>query len=65
MNSQALGGNDCLNAQNIPIGNWVSRSWGGWTMVGSGLVRTPPPSGDHANQTMLGKVPSNLTASGT
>ena len=63
MNSQALGGNDCVNAENAPIGNWVSRSWGGWTMVGLGLP--PPVSDDDANlTTMLGRIPSNLTASG-
>jgi hypothetical protein len=35
--SQRLGGNDCLNAENLPVGQWVSRSWGGWAIV----VRRP------------------------
>lgn len=57
MNSQSLGGNDVVNAENVPIGNWVSRSWGGWTMVGSAL------SPANVNLTGPGAPPSNLTAS--
>ena len=55
MNSQALGGNDCLDSKNLPVGNWVSRSWGGWTMVGEGH----PANAD----LKLATVASDLTAS--
>ena len=51
--SYQQGGNDCLNAENLPVGQWVSRSWGGWTVVGAPITKRS-----------VREVPSTLTAQG-
>jgi hypothetical protein len=53
--SQKLGGNDCVNDENVAVGQTVSRSSGGWTVVGAGL----PAASCNASS-----VPANLTAQG-
>ena len=35
LSSQITGASDVLNAENIPVGSWVSRSGGGFTFVGT------------------------------
>ena len=40
------------------MGQWVSRSWGGWTIVGGATESRP------GTKTNLSKVPANLTAQG-
>ena len=54
------GGNDCLNAENLPVGQWVSRSWGGWTIVGAAAGAEAKPG----TKTNLSSVAASLTAQG-
>ena len=44
MSSQLTGGNDALDAANRPVGSWVSRSAGGWTVVADGGGEAGPPN---------------------
>ena len=52
--SQKLGANDCVDEENVPVGQWASRSWGGWTLVGKASASES-----------TSKVPSALTAQGS
>ena len=54
MTSQKLGANDCVDEDNVPVGQWASRSWGGWTLVGKASASES-----------ASKVPSQLTAQGS
>ena len=64
LSSQLTGGNDVVDERDVPIGSWVSRSAGGWTVVAEEEAPSAGAKAREHNET-LPFAESRLTAQGS